>query len=154
MLFQRVNRTNPERVFMVMQANAAGVAADDVVQLELTAASVDGIKVIQPATANMQAVVGVADAAIANGDYGLVQIFGYRSTSRIGPTDSTQTSLGRVLIPVAGQDYFSTIATNAQYGALAVLLESLTTGTSSDTVSKKIFLRMMAVAGFAVLVSL
>ena len=144
MIFQRVNRTDPERVFMVMQANAANIAADDVVQLELTAASVDGIKVIQPATANTLATVGVADAAIGNGSFGLVQIYGYRSTSRIGPTNATQTSLGQALIPVAGQDWFSTITSLAQNGnPLAILLESLTSGVSSDTVSKKIFLRMM-----------
>src|SRR3990172_12594399 len=113
MIFQRINRTDPERVFQVMQANAAGIAADDVVQLELTAASVDGIKIKQPAAANLLAVVGVADAAIANGSYGLVQIYGYRSTSRIGPTSDTQSSLGQGLIPVAAQDYFSTFASTA-----------------------------------------
>ena len=144
MLFKRLNRTDAERVFVVMQANAAGIAADDVVQLELTAASVDGVRVIQPASANVLATVGVADAAIANGAYGLVQVYGYRSTSRIGPTDSTQTSLGQALIPVAGQDYFSTITSLAMNGTpIAILLESLTTGTSSNTVSKKIFLRCM-----------
>lgn len=144
MIFKRINRSSPEQVFAVFQANASGIAADDVVQLELTAASVDGVKVIQPATANLKAVVGVADAAIANGDFGLVQIFGYRSTSRIGPTDSTQTSLGQCLTPVAGADYFSTITSLGGNGyPIAVLLESMTTGTSSDTVSKKIFLRAM-----------
>ena len=144
MLWKRLNRTAPETVFAVFQANAAGIAADDVVQLELTAASVDGVKIIQPATSNLKAVVGVADAAIGNGAYGLVQIFGYRSTSRLGPTDSTQTSLGQCLTPVAGQDYFSTITSLGGNGyPIAVLLESMTTGTSSDTVSKKILLRAM-----------
>ncbi len=144
MLFKRLNRTDAERVFVVMQANASGIAADDVVQLELTAASVDGVKVIQPASANLLATVGVADAAIASGAYGLVQVYGYRSTSRIGPTDSTQTSLGQALTPVAGQDYFSTITSLSMNGTpIAILLESLTTGTSSNTVSKKIFLRCM-----------
>jgi len=144
MLFKRLNRTDAERVFVVMQANASGIAADDVVQLELAAASVDGVKVIQPASANLLATVGVADAAIASGAYGLVQVYGYRSTSRIGPTDSTQTSLGQALTPVAGQDYFSTITSLSMNGTpIAILLESLTTGTSSNTVSKKIFLRCM-----------
>jgi len=144
MLFKRLNRTDAERVFVVMQANASGIAADDVVQLELAAASVDGVKVIQPASANLLATVGVADAAIASGAYGLVQVYGYRSTSRIGPTDSTQTSLGQALTPVAGQDYFSTITSLSMNGTpIAILLESLATGTSSNTVSKKIFLRCM-----------
>ena len=144
MLFKRLNRTDAERVFVVMQANASGIAADDVVQLELAAASVDGVKVIQPASANLLATVGVADAAIASGAYGLVQVYGYRSTSRIGPTDSTQTSLGQALTPVAGQDYFATITSLSMNGTpIAILLESLATGTSSNTVSKKIFLRCM-----------
>jgi len=144
MIFQRVNRTDPERVFVVMEGNEAGIAADDVVPLELTAASVDGVKIRQPDTANLLAVVGVADAAIASGSYGLVQVYGYRSTSRIGPTNATQTSLGQALTPVAGQDYFSTITSLGMNGhPMAILLESLTTGVSSDTVSKKIFLRML-----------
>lgn len=144
MLGKRLNRTGAEQLFMVVQANAAGIAGDDVLQLELTAASLDGVKVIQPATANLKAVVGVADAAIANGAYGLCQIYGYRSTSRLGPTSDTQSSLGQCLTPVAGQDYFSTITSLGGNGyPIAVLLESMATGTSSDTVSKKIFLRAM-----------
>jgi hypothetical protein len=144
MLFKRLNRTSPEQVFVVMQANEANIAADDVVQLELTAASVDGVKICQPNTAELKAVIGVADAAIGNGSYGLVQVYGYRSTSRLGPTDSTQSSLGQCLTPVAGQDYFSTITSLGGNGyPIAILLESMATGTSSDTVSKKIFLRAM-----------
>ena len=144
MLFKRLNRTDAERIFAVMQANAAGIAADDVVTLDLTAASVDGVKVIQPVTANFKAVVGVADAAIANGAYGLVQIFGYRSTSRIGRTDTTYAS-GEALTPVTAQDWLSSISsvTNAAYQPSFVLLESVATSISSDTISKKIFIRCM-----------
>ena len=69
MIFKRLNRTLAEQIFLVFQANVANIAADDVVGLETNAASVDGIKINQPATAlaAKNAVVGVADAAIANG---------------------------------------------------------------------------------------
>lgn len=142
MLFKRINRSDAERVFIAMQANAAGIAADDIVCLESTAASVDGVKVIQPATALQAAhtCVGVADAAIANGSFGLVQIYGYRSTSRIVTTDSSY-ALDIALQPTSGQDYFSTKASTAGVTPLAVLLETHTT--STGTVSKKIFLRAM-----------
>ena len=143
MIFKRLNRTAGEQIFLVFQANVSGIAADDVVGLETAAASVDGIKINQPATAVLaaHAVVGVADSAIANGSYGLVQVYGPRSTSRIILTDSTQSSLAQALKAVSGQDYFSTVASTVGVVPFAVLLESLTTGTT--TASQKVFLRMM-----------
>ena len=143
MIFKRLNRTAAEQIFAVFQANASGIAADDVVSLETTAASVDGVKVIQPGTAlaAAHAVVGIADSAIGNGSYGLVQIFGYRSTSRIILTDSTQSALAQALKAVSAQDYLSTVASTVGVVPFAVLLESLAIGTT--TASAKIFLRMM-----------
>jgi hypothetical protein len=143
MIFKRLNRTLGEQVFIVMQANVSGIAADDVVCLETAAASVDGVKINQAATAALAAhgIVGVADAAIANGAYGLVQVYGPRSTSRIILTDSTQSSLAMALKGVSSQDYFSTVASTVGVVPFAVLLESLATGTT--TASQKIFLRMM-----------
>ena len=142
MIFKRLNRTLGEQVFIVMQANVAGIAADDVVCLETAAASVDGIKINQGATAIVanSCVVGVADAAIANGSYGLVQIYGPRSTSRIF-TSNTSQAAGVGLAAVSAQDYLSGVATTANVLQWAVLLESETTQTT--TTSKKIFLRMM-----------
>lgn len=143
MIFKRINRTGPEQIFVVFKANEANIAADDVVCLETTAASVDGVAIIQPATAYQaqNLIVGVADAAIASGAYGLVQVYGYRSTSRINLTDSTQTSLGVGLSAVSGQDYFMTVASEAGEYPQAVLLESVTT--SNVTTSKKVFLRFL-----------
>jgi len=144
MLFQRVNRDNPERVFQVMQANEAGIAADDVVQLELTAASVDGIKVVQPNSGELNAVVGIADSAISNGSYGLVQIYGYRSTSRVLQTGAS-IAVGAALGPVAGSDMLASAASIAPaYLPAFVLLESAASAAGADsTVSKKIFIRCM-----------
>jgi len=144
-LFKRVNRDAAEQVFIVMQANEAGVAADDVVQLELTAASVDGVKVVQPNSAELNATVGIADAAIGNGAFGLVQIYGYRSTSRVLQTGSTL-ALGVVLGPVAGSDMLATTASVGlgAYLPTFVLLETAISAIGPDsTVSKKIFIRCM-----------
>ena len=145
MLFKRLNRTAAETVFAVFQANVAGIAADDVVQLELTAASVDGVKIIQPTSAQLNATVGLADAAIANGAYGLVQIYGYRSTSRVLKSGSTL-ALGVGLAAVAGQDWLETRAleTSAQFLPAFVLLETQISAIGANsTVSSKIFIRCM-----------
>lgn len=145
MLFKRLNRTDAERVFSVFQANAAGIAADDVVALELTDASVDGVKIVQPVAASLTAVVGIADAAIANGAYGLVQIYGYRSTSRVLMTGTSLTAGLTVLTPVASQDYLSSGATvPAGYLPAFVLLNSQSSAPGANsTTSAKVFIRAM-----------
>jgi hypothetical protein len=144
MLFKRLNRSDAERVFAVFQANASGIAADDVVQLELNATSVDGVKIIQPTAAQLWATVGIADQAIANGGYGLVQIYGYRSTSRILITGTSLTA-GCILGPVAGSDYLQSQATvPIGYLPAFVLLESASSAAgATDSTSKKVFIRAM-----------
>lgn len=144
MLFKRLNRSDAERIFCVFQANEAGIAADDVVQLELTAASVDGVKITQPNTGELFATVGIADAAIANGAYGVVQIYGYRSTSQVLLTGTSLTA-GCVLGPVAGSDMLQSQATvPIGYLPAFVLLESASSAPGANsTTSKKIFIRTM-----------
>ena len=159
MIFQRLNRSNPERVFVVMRANVASIAADDAVQLELTAASADGVRIIQPTAAQLWSFVGIVDAAIANGSYGLVQVYGYRSTSRVFQTNTSQ-ALGAPLIPVAAQDYMQSVASTTLYSSFdssvsvadstftnnpifAVLMETIASSAASATISAKVFLRAL-----------
>jgi len=145
MLFKRLNRTDAERVFAVFQANEANISADDVVALELTAASVDGVKITQPVTASLAAVVGIVDAAIANGAYGLVQIYGYRSTSRVLQTGTSLTAGLTILAPVNAADYLSSGATvPAGYLPAFVLLNSAQSAAGANsTTSNKVFIRCM-----------
>ena len=145
MLFKRLNRTDAERVFSVFKANEAGIAADDVVALEITAASLDGVAIVQPVAASLTMTVGIADAAIANGAYGLVQIYGYRSTSRVLQTGTSLTAGLTVLAPVAGQDYLSSAATvPLGYLPSFVLLNSQSSAPGANsTTSAKIFIRCM-----------
>jgi len=148
MIFQRANRSDPERVFVVaLNSEGAAIVIDQTVQLEVASASVDGVRVRDMDTSNLFCFLGVADAAIADGAYGLIQIYGYRSTSLILTTDTSITT-GVPLVPVAGQDYFSTILSCTTSSAnvtlqpvFAVLLESITT--SAGSVSRKIFIRGM-----------
>ena len=145
MIFQRINRTNAERVFVVFKANEAGIAADDVCQLDTTAGSADGVNIIQPEAAGLNLTVGLADAAIADGAYGLVQVYGYRSTSRLHVRSSSLTA-GHHLIPATAVDELlqldDTGASAVNYHPGFATLESVAKTTSS-TVSAKIFIRCM-----------
>lgn len=145
MLFKRLNRTDAERIFGVFKANEAGIAADDVVALELTAASLDGVAVVQPVTAALFATTGIADAAIANGAYGLVQIYGYRSTARVLMTGTSLTAGLTILAPVNAADYLSSGATvPVGYLPAFVLLNSQSSAPGANsTTSAKIFIRCM-----------
>ena len=148
MIFQRVNRTDPERVFLVMRNNeGAAMIKDQTCQLELASASIDGVRIRDMDTANEHSFIGIVDAAIADGAYGLVQVYGYRSTSIILTTNTSITT-GVVLVPVAAQDYLvssaTTLVSTANYTRspiVAFLGESITT--STDTVTRKIFIRAM-----------
>ena len=146
MIFQRINRANAERVFVVMKANEANIGADDVVQLELTAASVDGINIVEPQANELNALVGVADAAIANGAYGLVQVYGFRSTSQVLKSGSSF-ALGQALVPVGGTDKFGWGGNLALVSGLVpnvIALETLATSAgATHTASLKIFIRCM-----------
>ena len=145
MIFQRINRTNAERIYVVMKANESGIAVDDVVQLDLTAGSADGVNIVQPETQGLNCVVGIADAAIADGAYGLVQVYGYRATSRIMSRSSSLVA-GHILQPVDQVDELELV--DAVPGSRTVLNETFVTletkaAQTSSTFSAKIFIRAL-----------
>lgn len=84
MLFQRINRSSPEKVFVVAKnaystaaiTNGQGVNWDFIT-------SVDGVGVTRPLARATNAGFGaagiVASASIAISDYGLIQVYGFHS---------------------------------------------------------------------------
>ncbi len=146
MIFKRLNRTSPEQVFGVFKANEAGISADDVVGLSGTggAAAPDGVGIEQPSATGgvINLIVGVADQAIGSGAYGLVQTYGYRSTSRVlGLLTSIAVGVG--LRAVADADYFETCASAVNNPSGAALMESVPQSGSTGTTTAKVLLRYM-----------
>lgn len=87
MLFQRINRTDPEKVFIVVK-NSYSTAALSNGQAVIWdfATDGDGVGVTMPsarATNAGIAVAGIAAEAIAAAGYGLVQVYGYHSAVRV-----------------------------------------------------------------------
>ena len=133
----------------MLNNEGASLTANSACQLELASASVDGIKVRQPDTSNLFAFVGIVDAAIADQAYGLVQVYGYRSTVTVFQTNTSQAT-GVPLVPTAGAGYMqsvaSTVASNTTITLqpiFAVLAESITDATASGTVNVKAMIRAL-----------
>jgi hypothetical protein len=90
MEFQRVNRTDPERVFVVVKwswSTAASSAGQWCSWDAIT--DKDGLGVSKPTGKNRNTVAGVMIDATANGDYGLCQVWGYRANARMSGGSGT-----------------------------------------------------------------
>jgi hypothetical protein len=147
-MFQRVNRSDPERAFIAVLSNET-CAIDDAVIWETASASIDGVKVRLPDTGLLHGFVGIADGAITSGQYGLVQVYGYRSTSRVFQTNTSQDT-GAALVPTAGAVYMASVATTTasnsavtQQPVFAILAETIASSSASATISAKLFVRAL-----------
>lgn len=86
MLFSRVNRSDPERVFIVVKNSysTASLSNGQAVQWDFNT-DIDGVGVTIPtarATNAGMAFAGIAAETIAAGAYGLIQVYGYHSAVR------------------------------------------------------------------------
>ena len=90
MLFQRVNRSNPEKVFIVAKNtyDTATLTNGQAVMWDY-ASDADGVGVTKPADQTGRAgsygtaFAGIAAESIAPGEYGLLQVYGYHSAVRV-----------------------------------------------------------------------
>ena len=78
MLFQRINRSDPEKIFMVVKAGENLLQSRPVCfHFDGTDDGLDAFTV--NAEVDTGLTIGIADANISSGDYGLVQCYGFRS---------------------------------------------------------------------------
>ena len=148
MIFRKTVRTDPERVFVVVRANA-DLTIDATCTWETVTGRADGSSVAATAAGLLYAFVGIADTAISSANFGLVQVYGSRFTSRVFQTDTSQAA-GLALTPVAAQAYLQSVATTTTSSAnvtqqpiFACLLESVASSASSVTISARVFIRAM-----------
>ena len=84
MLFHRINRTNPEKVYVIVKNSysTADASAGQAYSWDYVTDK-DGISVTKPSGVLRAAVAGVAIAAIASGDYGLLQVWGHNTNTKM-----------------------------------------------------------------------
>jgi len=123
MLFQRINRSDPEKIFLIMKNSysTASLTNGQAVMHDFNT-DVDGVGVTRPtarATNGGIAIAGVAAETITAGSYGLIQVYGYHSAVRVRTATggSPAIAAGRPLILNAAGSLFC--------------LESVATGSTS-----------------------
>jgi len=143
MLFQRINRSDAEKVFIIAQNVSGSTMTAGYSCVFDTGASVDGVRVTKASSTDLQAFAGVADADIANNAYGKVQIYGYRSSAYIYSSagDSvTGDSLSCVadwgLTPITG------LGTSKAFGFLCEAVSS-SSASSQYHLTAKVFIRAL-----------
>lgn len=148
MLFQRVNRTDAEKIFVVVY-NASGGAftVGQVLQYDTTTTA-DGIRVTTPSTAGLSAFCGIAAAGIANAAYGLAQVYGYNAAASVKPDITTALTAGQIFLPVDASADFSCAATGGidagdGKSGWVIALQTNTTMTTPVASAHKVFIRAL-----------
>ncbi len=148
MLFQRVNRTDAEKVFVaVYNASGGAFSVGQALQWDV-GTSADGIRVTTPATAGLSAFAGLAQGAIANGTYGLAQVYGYNSTASVKPDITTALAAGKILLPKDGSadlscDGAAGIAAADGKTGFIIAMQTNTTMTTPTASAHKVFIRAL-----------
>jgi len=144
MLFQRINRSDAEKVFIICQNVSGSTMTAGYSCVFDTGASVDGVRVTKASTDDLQAFAGVADADIANNAYGKIQIYGYRSSAYIYSSagDSPTGSNLSVVATEWGLTPATTLGTSKAFGFLCEAVSS-SAASSQYHLTAKVFIRAL-----------
>lgn len=112
MMFQQVSRNDALRMYVSAQNNEGVLLpANTVVQWQ-TGGAANGVLVRQPDTGEMAAFAGVVDADIPIGEFGQVQVSGYRE-NLLCFLDGTTPPAGSLLFAGAGVGHVAPAAASA-----------------------------------------
>ena len=151
-LFQRISRTSPEKIFVIVKNNfsTAALTIGQAVQWDFAGAA-DGVSVTRPsarATNGGFAACGVvADQSIAIAGFGLVQVFGIHSSARmrIVTAGSPNIAPGRPLALSSAGSVFCMESMSTAAAAIKIfpMAFSLATTTGFTTNARAAFIKAM-----------
>ena len=148
MIFQRVNRTDAEKIFCVVYNASGGAFTIGQAVVYDCGTSADGIRVTTPAAATLSAFAGLCNAGIANGAYGLVQVFGYNANASVKPDITTALAAGKIMLPVDGSADLSCAGSGGIAAAdgktgFIIAMQTNTTMTTPSASAHKVFIRAL-----------
>lgn len=143
MIFQRINRSDPEKVFISVKNSysTAAITVGQAVCFEYSASGdSDGVGVTRPATALLGLVAGIVESSsIAADDYGLVQVYGHNANALV--TGGVDVAVGDPLELTNAKFFLSKAGgSTPEYTAWAVAGEAFTTAGGT---AKKVFLKCL-----------
>lgn len=143
MLFKRISRASAETAFVVVKNVSGSTATAGYSVVFDVGASADGVRVTQASSTDLQAFAGVADSDIANNDFGLVQVYGYRASAYIYSSTGTSAS-GDELTVVADEWGLTPQATSGDAKSFGFLCEAVSASSSSQYhTTAKVFIRAL-----------
>jgi hypothetical protein len=152
MIIQRINRTNPEKVFIIVRNDHTSAIAKGGICVFNFDGTRNGQDVVPPSAsddAHTTLLAGLADDAIGAGAYGMAQVYGIRTDAPMykhGSVTSDAGAVGNVMKVVTASNLLTQIAVGAVTSWLPniVLGEVFAASNDSDgTTSAAVFLRMM-----------
>lgn len=103
MLLQQLNRSDAEKVFIIVQnAGGATVTQGALACFDPRTTNSLGNAVMQPQTSNLGAFAGVFDSDLAADAFGLVQVYGYRSSVVVHVGAASISANGLIIGPLNG----------------------------------------------------
>ena len=143
MLFKRVSRSQAETVFIVVKNVSGSTLTAGYSCVFDVGASVDGVRVSQADTVDLGAYAGVADSAIVDSAYGLVQVYGYRASAYIYSSTGSSAA-GDHLVVINGEWGLTPAASSGSAKAFGFLCEAITASASSQFhTTAKVFIRAL-----------
>jgi hypothetical protein len=151
MQIQGINRTNPEKVFVVVRndsAAAIGKGYPVVYKFDGTRDGLDVEDVNTGGAAKAHLLAGLLDASLPAGQYGLAQCYGVRTDAvvlKCGTATSKNAAIGDLLAIHSGVSALSGVAAGAVSAFLAGIVFGQTLASSAATATSTaiVFLRLM-----------
>ena len=145
MIFQRINRSDAEKVFSIFY-NVTGSTITAGYAACWDTSTADGIRVTGASANNLSLLVGLAAETIADSQYGKFQVYGYNAAGYVINATAQTLNAGNVLVPVASNWYLTYSAAGTGANGMIYAGEayaSVTQTTLSAAASKAVFIRCM-----------
>lgn len=143
MIFKRASRTTAETAFAVVENVSGSTATAGYSVVFDVGASVNGVRVTQASSTDLQAYAGIADQDIANSAYGLVQVYGYRASAYIYSSAGSSVA-GDDLTVVADEWGVTPVAVQGVNKAFGFLCAAISASSSSQYhTTAKVFVRAL-----------
>ena len=151
MIIQRLNRTNPEKVFIIVRNDGTAIGKGEicVFNMDGTRNGLDVKLPLQLDDAHTTLIAGIADKAMAAGEYGLAQCYGIRTDVPMykhGSASNSNAVVGDIMKVITASDCLTAAAVGAVTAWLPeiVMAETFASSNNSDgTTTAAVFLRMM-----------
>jgi hypothetical protein len=145
MLFQRVQRSDPETIYQIVYniSGSSAVITAGYPCVWSIASTIDGLAVTKPASATLSLLVGIAVTDIANSAYGKIQCYGYKASAYVTNATNQAIAAGDILIPVNGQWYLTYSSAGDGETGFIMAAEAFATNATPGAVNKKVFIRCL-----------